>query len=164
MLSRRTLLKTGALGALLLAGGGLAAMLLGRDAREDRASVLHAVAPVLLDGALPARGPGRDAALARCIDAVGAAIEGMPPAVQDELAQLFALLAIAPTRLLTTGIAGRLEDAEPARIAVFLSAWRTHRVALLQSAYQALHDLTAAAWYADESTWASTGYSGPPRL
>jgi hypothetical protein len=30
--------------------------------------------------------------------------------------------------------------------------------------YHALHDLVAGAYYADESTWAYTGYTGPIKL
>jgi hypothetical protein len=48
-------------------------------------------------------------------------------------------------------------------VAAFLSHWRVHRLALLQSAYHALHDLVIGGWYADESTWESIGYPGPMR-
>ncbi len=49
-------------------------------------------------------------------------------------------------------------------MSAFLARWRDHRVALLQSGYQALHDLVAGAWYSDPSAWPAIGYPGPIAL
>ncbi len=164
MTSRRTFLKAGLIGGGLLAAGGLAALLAGREATRDRETVLRALVPVLLDGALPDAPQERDAAIARCVQGVGTAVAGLAPAAQDEAAQLFALLAMAPTRRLLAGVGDGWDKASADEVAAFLNRWRTHRLALLQSGYQALHDLVLGAWYGDERSWRAIGYGGPLNL
>lgn len=162
--SRRTFLTVGLAGSALLAAGGLAAWIARRDPARDRDDVLGAVVPALLAGALPAQPAQRAQAIERCTRLVSEAIDGLAPSAQDEIAQLFALLAIAPTRLLTTGIASSWAEASPQEVHDFLERWRVHSFALLQSGYQALHDLVIGSWYADESSWPAIGYEGPPKL
>jgi len=162
--SRRTFLKVGLAGSALLAAGGLAAWIAGRDPARDRDEVLGAVVPALLAGALPAPPAHRAEAVERCTRLVAEAIGGLSPSAQQEVGQLFALLAIAPTRLLTTGIGSSWAEASPKDVHEFLERWRMHSWALLQSGYQALHDLVLGSWYADESSWPAIGYEGPPKL
>lgn len=164
MSTRRTFLKTGLLGGALLTAGGLAAVLIGRDPTADRRSVLGAVIPAILEGALPQPGQERERAVHRCLEGVEAAIAGLAPAVQQEVAQLFALLAIQPTRVLLAGVRSGWGAASPDEVAAFLERWRGHDTGLMRSGYQALHDLVLGAWYADESTWAAIGYPGPLKL
>ena len=164
MASRRTFLKTGLIGGALLAAGGLAALLVGRDAERDRDDVVRALVPAMLDGALPADAKERDAAIDRCVEGVAIAVRGLSPAAQEEAGQLFALLAMAPTRLALAGIGSSWDKASAADVAGFLQRWRGHRVGLLQSGYLALHDLVLGAWYGDERTWQSIGYGGPLNL
>ncbi|WP_288378945.1 twin-arginine translocation signal domain-containing protein [uncultured Massilia sp.] len=160
--SRRTFLKAGGIGALALAAGG-ALYRLRQDAAPHRFTLdgearaaLQAIAPAILLGALP---PG--AALEPTIDAVHAAILGLPPATQKEVQDLFGLLALAPARRLLTGVSGGWEGARIEEVSAFLQDWRLHRLGLLRSAYHALHDLVLGAWYAQESSWAAIGYPGP---
>ncbi len=164
MTDRRTFLGAGLAGSALLAAGGLAAWLAGRDPARDRNEVLAAVMPALLEGALPEDEPARAQALAHCADAVGAALAGLAPAAQKEAAQLFGLLATAPGRALLAGVAGSWERASPGEVHGFLQRWRVHEWALLRSGYQALHDLVLGAWYAHEAHWQAIGYRGPVRL
>jgi hypothetical protein len=160
---RRTLLKAGAAGAALLAIGGVA-LVAGRDPVADRERVLSAVAPAILDGALPEGVAERAAAVRRCVDDVGRAIGRLAPASQAELARLFALLAAAPGRRLLAGVHEDWPDAAPAEVAAFLDDWRLHRVALFRAGYAAMHDLVLGAWYADPANWPSIGYGGPLSL
>ena len=160
--SRRTFLRAGGLAALALAAGG-ALYRAHRDTAPHRFALdgearaaLHAIAPAILLGALP---PG--AALNATIDAVHAAILGLPPATQKEVQDLFGLLALAPARRLLTGVSGGWENARTEDVSAFLQDWRLRRLGLLRSAYHALHDLVLGAWYAQESSWAATGYPGP---
>lgn len=160
---RRTLLKIGLAGTALLAAGGVA-ILAGRDAGRDREAVLGAVAPVLLEGAIPAAGEARTAALRRTVAGVSVAIAQLAPSAQEELAQLFALLGSAPGRRLLAGLADDWPHAPAAHVAAFLEDWRLHRLATLRAGYGALHDLVLGTWYADPSTWPDIGYGGPLHL
>jgi hypothetical protein len=160
---RRTLLKAGVAGGALLAVGA-ACVLLGRDPAHDRATVLRAIAPVMLDGALPVGPAARAAALERSLRAVEAAIANLAPSAQAELGQLFALLASAPGRRVLAGVPEGWERADPVQVAAFLASWRSHRLTRFKTGYLALHDLVLGSWYADEANWADTGYSGPLKL
>ena len=164
MVQRRTFLKLGLAGSALLVAGGTASWLAGRDSVANRREVLAGVVPAILDGALPSDPAQRTLAVGQASAAVETAITALSPAAQDELAQLFALMAIAPTRLLLTGLTASWREAGVAEVASVLQAWRTHRLELLQSAYHALHDLVTGSWYAEPSHWAAIGYDGPPRL
>lgn len=169
-ISRRTLLKAG------VAGG--AALLLvrwlytspsppqpvPRRALDAPArSILAAIIPVLLDGALPL-GAELPAARAETLAAIEQTIAGLPPATREELAELFSLLDFAPTRCLVAGVWSPWPEASREAIAAFLARWRDSRFALLRSAYGALHQTVLAAWYANPRAWPATGYAGPPTL
>lgn len=165
--SRRSFLKAGAVGALVLAaGGGIyratrpsapARFVLDGEAR----AALEAIVPVILAGALPAAADERRRAVAASVEGVHAAILNLPLAVQEEVQDLFGLLALAPARRLLTGIAGPWSAAREAEVAAFLQDWRGHRFALLRTAYGALHDLALGAWYAQPASWQAIGYPGP---
>ena len=45
-----------------------------------------------------------------------------------------------------------------------LTALRDSRIGMKQQAYFALHDLVLGSFYSDASTWAATGYPGPPKF
>ena len=169
-ISRRTLLKAG------IAGG--AALLLARwlytptlpPARPtanaldpDARTIVAAIIPVLLDGALPS-GPEAPSARADTLAAVEQAIASLPPATRKELTDLFSLLSFPPTRCFVAGIWSPWPEATRESIASFLARWRDSRFELLRSAYAALHQLVFAAWYADPRAWPTTGYAGPPPL
>ena len=141
---------------MLLALGGCAAP-------ADRSTTLRAIAAAILDGALPSAGPARDAALSRAVEGVHIAISGLPPAVQDEVSQLFGLLDFPLTRRFVAGV-GPWDRASIPEVAAFLERWRTSGVTLFRSGYQALHQLVYAGWYGANDTWAAIGYPGPPRI
>jgi hypothetical protein len=126
-------------------------------------TIMAAIIPVLLDGALP---PGTEQAAARAetLVAVEQAIAGLPPATREELAELFSLLAFAPTRCLVAGVWSPWSEVSTDAIAAFLARWRDSRFALLRSAYGALHQLVLGAWYAQGRAWPAIGYAGPPTL
>jgi hypothetical protein len=169
-ISRRTLLKAG-----IAAGAGL---LLVRwlytstttpqptrtpsDALDTRVRVIvAAIAPVMLAGALP---PNEPVLLQQLVAGVEQAIASLPPVVRKEVDQLFALLSFAPTRALIGGVWSPWHEASPASIGAFLERWRDSHLALLRSAYGALHQLMFAAWYSNPSGWPAIGYAGPPSL
>jgi hypothetical protein len=164
--TRRSFLKAGALGALVLAAGGgiyravhtprLARFVMDGEAR----AALHAIVPAMLAGALPAQAAERKAAIGAAVDGVHAAISSLPLAVQKEVQDLFGLLALAPARRLLTGVSGGWTNADPQQVTAFLQDWRLHRLALLRTAYAALHDLSLGAWYAQPASWNAIGYPG----
>lgn len=170
MISRRQFLKVGVLGAGTLA---LSSCLrtpsprrdLGLQALDtDGADIIAALAPVILDGAIPEEGAARTQAIKEVVDAFDRAILGMPPSVQSEVQQLLGLLAMTATRGPLTGIWRPLRDAPPEAIATFLEDWRHSRFDLLRAGYQALNQLTMACWYGLAESWAAIGYPGPPRI
>jgi hypothetical protein len=166
-MQRRTFLKTGVGGAVLLAvaarlpagparAEGAAARALGAS---DRA-VLAAIVPVMLAGALPGEAEAHRKAVTSVVDGVSQTIAGMPPATRAELGELFVLLDLAPARRLLAGVSAPWPEASAEEIAAFLQKWRSSRFALLQSGYQALHDLIIAAWYAQPESWPAIQYPG----
>jgi hypothetical protein len=128
---------------------------------HDALTVLGAVIPAMLGPALPADATARAAAVQASAGHVRDAILGLPLATQKEVQDLFGLLALGPARRLLAGVSGGWSQAEPSEVEAFLQSWRTHRLATLQVAYLALHDLIFGAWYADPATWQSIGYPGP---
>jgi hypothetical protein len=170
-LSRRTFIAAGIVGAAALA---TAAWLRGPHAPPGRASrqaldadgeaIFAAVAPVLLEGALPEDRAERDVALAQTLDGIDAAIAGLSPAARAELAQLIALLALPPVRVGFARVYDPWPGASPDQVRRFLDQCRASRTTLMRAAYDALHDLTFAAWYGNGNAWPAIGYPGPPRL
>jgi hypothetical protein len=161
--SRRSFLKVGLLGTLALAtAGGLyritrPAETPGPFVMDDAArSVLAAVIPAMLKDAVTSSADV-NAAMKRAVDA----IHGLPLSAQKEVQDLFALLALGPSRRLLAGVPDDWDHAKPADVAAFLQDWRFSRIALFQGAYLGLHDLITGSWYSHESTWAAIGYPGP---
>ena len=165
--SRRSFLKAGALAALVLAAGGGAyrfthppaprGFVLDGEARN----ALHAIVPAVLAGALPAEPAARAQAIRSATERLNQTILGLPLATQQEVQDLFGLLALGPARRLLTGIPHGWAEAKEHEVNAWLQDWRTHRLALLRTAYQALHDLVLGSWYSDAANWAAIGYPGP---
>jgi hypothetical protein len=154
--NRRTWIGTGIAATLLVGAGAVYE----RPLQDDDASILGAIAPVLLGSALPID----DASIQTVIDGFHTAVAGLTPSVQDEVAQLFTLLRVAPLRMIATGVMRPWHSASPYEIERFLTGWRYSGVAKLRSAYDALHQLTIAAWYGNPKAWPRTGYPGPPTV
>jgi hypothetical protein len=174
MVNRREFLKVGASGALVLAAARLAradpAGEVAQDAQagaalsEGARDVLAAVVPAILAGALPAEPSARVASVAATIEGVGRAVSGLPSHSRADLRDLFVLLGFAPARWLLAGVRQPWREASVDEIAGFLQRWRFSGWALKQQAYQALHELVCAAFYAAPANWPPIGYPGPPRL
>lgn len=166
-LSRRRLIFTGVAGAAVI----VAARWL-RPSRDngapalsaDGADVMRAIVPAMLDGALPEPVAEREAAIEATVSAIGVAISGLPPVARDELSTLFALLASAPVRIAFADLDSGWRDANVTATNAFLVRLQKSRWSVKRSAYDALHQLTFAAWYANPVAWPSIGYPGPPVL
>jgi len=162
--SRRTFLKVGLFGALALATAGGLYRVIGRTdssgnfiLNDAEKSVLAAIIPVMLKGAINATPSEVEATVMR----VYGAISGLSLSAQRELQDLFGLLTLGPSRRLLTGLPDDWPKARQEDVAAFLQSWRLSRFALLQSAYHGLHDLITGTWYSHESSWAAIGYPGP---
>jgi len=131
---------------------------------EEAANVMRAVAAALLDGALPHDATVRRTAIDETVSAIGTAIAGLPPLAREELATLFTLLAFAPLRIAFANVDVDWRDADAETTNAFLVRLQTSRWSVKRIAYDALHQLTFAAWYANPRAWPEIGYAGPPVL
>lgn len=168
-MQRRTLLKLGVLsGAVFTLAGGAAAFLqqglsqgkLSSTGRE----VFRAVGRAVLDGSLPADNPARQVALEALLGRIDELTLALPPHAQGELSQLLALLASPPGRRALAGLSDAWPFATETHIQQALQGMRVSSIALRQQAYAAMHDITAAAYFSDPSTWPQLGYPGPPPI
>lgn len=170
-LSRRAFLKTGVLGGLFLAGGSSLALLTGCATsgpaagftflRPQDVTVMRAIAPVILTGALPA---GDDKALDRVIHQLDVFLAGTSPAAMAQIAQLFDLLSLPPARYLLAGVHDDWPKARPADIEAFLGRWRDSRIGMLRAGYTGLVKITTVSWYLLPESWPAIGYQPPVRV
>ena len=167
MISRRNFIFVGMAGAAAL----VAARFLPRavPASSDAlgangVALMSALAPVMLDGALPTPPSERADALRETLTGVDRAVAGLTPRQQGELTDLFALLALAPARWSLAGTTAAWNEAPREDIERFLDRLRDSRVELLRAAYDALHQLVMAAWYGNPRAWPAIGYPGVPTL
>lgn len=154
---------------LALAGGGvglLRSSTAWRDGRllPDGARVLRAVARGVLDGSLPAAPSAQAAALDVHVVRMQASLAALAPASQRELDELLTLLATTPGRIALAGLSSAWEQASVSEIQEALQSMRLSSLTLRRQAYQALRDLTHAAYFADPSTWVQLGYPGPLKI
>jgi len=164
---RRTLLKVGLVGGALLTTAGVATWWFKPQAQDaaqaaETRTVLRAIMPALLAGALLADSATRAQAIESSLQRTLAAIASLPLPTRLELGELFALLASSPGRWLA-GV-DDWDHAGEAEVTAFLQHWRTHAFDLFQVGYHALHDLVLGPHYADPGTWSRIGYPGPITL
>jgi hypothetical protein len=169
-MQRRTLLGLGVAGAGMLAvvGGGVAWMYepAWRDGKLLPAGrrVFAAVARAVLDGSLPTDAAAQAGALEAHLTRLQATVNTMPLHTQAEIADLLALLAMPPLRIVLAGLPGAWESAPVADVQAALQAMRQSSLLLRRQIYSALRDLTHAAYFADASTWTLLRYPGPRAL
>lgn len=170
MLSRRRFIFVGLAGAVAVAATTLivrsrstASPADGRALMREHRGMLAVIAVALLDNALPADAAERDTVLNRVLAAAAALIDNLPPSTRAEIAELFSLLSVKPARALL-GYSGDWAITDVQAVATFLAGLRSSAIGLKQQSYFALHDVLLGSFYADPSSWAATGYPGPPRL
>lgn len=150
--------------ALLALAGG--AWMLIKPARVDGrlsepARQFHAaIARAVLGTWLPFEAPAREQALQDQLTRLEQAIAGMPPAVQAEVDELSMLGASAPGRMALLGMAKPWPDASDAELLAMMQTLRDSSLSLRQQVFQALRELTLAAWLAEPRHWAAVGYAG----
>jgi hypothetical protein len=171
MLTRRQFLKVGIASGAVLAGAGWLYLRRGPGPAkglqwldERGRTIVAALAPIVLEGALPGAQAERAQALDEVVAAFDRAVSGLSPAVQEEIRQLFALLGLAAGRFIVAGVRSAWHEATPEEVAGFLRRWQSSRFGLLRAGYQALTQLLLAAWYGNAASWERIGYPGPPAL
>jgi hypothetical protein len=161
-MQRRSLLRLGfAAGALVAVGGGLIATLrpgwrgaqLTDEGREVMAAVSRAVVPVLAQA--------DRASMDSQLSAIELLIATLPRPLQNELADLLALLCSAPGRWAVVGLRSDWAKANPAETSRALEDMRHSAIALRAQAYQALREVCLAAHHADPASWRELNYPGP---
>jgi hypothetical protein len=166
--ARRRIVFAGALGAVAFAAVRFLPPHPPRHGRgaltPEGVDVMRALLPAFLAGALPQDEAMRARAIDETLDGIGYAITGLTPNAREELGSLFALLAFAPLRIGLAGVRAPWADVTPADAGRFLASLRGSRWTQKRAAYDALHQLTFAAWYANPRSWPAIGYPGPPVL
>lgn len=169
MATRRQFLKLGLVSGAVLSGAGWLALrretrpAIGFRALDERSlAIVTALVPAILDGALPEDPEARRIARRETVEAFDRAIAGLTPAVRDEIGELFALLSLAPARIIAAGIVSSWDEASVAEVSAFLARWRSSRFDLPRAGFQALSQLVNAAWYGNAAAWPRIGYPGPP--
>ncbi|TWC37726.1 hypothetical protein FBY03_10760 [Pseudomonas sp. SJZ079] len=171
-LSRRNLLKVGLLGSALLTTAGLTATLSGCSASVPQAgfavirasdlAFLHALIPVMLEGAVPA--DKMPQAVAGTLESLDYNLNHLSPEMLKLTVQLFDVLALPITRGPLTGIWGSWNNASADEVRHFLSRWQHSSLGLLQMGHASLLQLVMMSWYGRPESWAHCGYPGPPKV
>lgn len=169
-LSRRTFITAGVIGAGALAMAGAygawrlrGCMTPGGTLSPEGRALFAAMIPVFLDGVV-APDAWTPATMSTTLGGIDRTVAALSPAARTELQQLACLLDQGAARLLLAGSWTSWASVTPDHARRILGRWRFSRTPMLVSAYQALHDITLATWYAQPAHWAVTGYPGPPRL
>lgn len=161
--SRRQFIRAGLAGSLLLSFSGWLNAAGARALTDSERALLGAVGHAMLDGVLPSDAGQRQRLLQQTVDGIAVEVAGLSLATQRELGQLFGLLVSTPGRMALAGVSRPWREASSEEVQHFLQSWRDSRLALFQTAYAALHDLTFGAWYARSDSWEAIGYPGPPQ-
>ena len=136
-MQRRTLLRVGLAAGVVLAGA---------------AGTIALVRPARQAGQLTESGSQ--------IQRLEQTIAGMPAALQREVDELLTIAASAPGRLALVGLTKPWAEASDADIVAALTTMNQSSLALRQQAFQALRELTLAAWLAEPGHWQAIGYTG----
>ncbi len=170
--SRRSFLKVGvATLAVIGVGGWFASHLTDKGARALLAksgyltaqaqAMLARLADTMLDGALPDEAGQRALAIEKVLVTADQAIAVLPPSMQKETQDLFAILGAAPTRALLIGQWTGWADASREDVGRMLTGLRHSSVGLRRVVYMSLRDMVAGSFYSSPDTWEQVGYPGP---
>ena len=164
-MDRRRFILTGiALGTAASLGSGLAILGWQHSQAPDssnRELVLSALLPALLYGALPQDATLAAAELDRTKTAISDFLPFLPLRQQQELNQLFNLLANRLGQLGLTGHVISLTELSLSQRLQLLNQWRDSYLALLQQAYHGLRELLYGAYYGQSEHWQALGYTAP---
>jgi len=167
--SRRSLLKRGLVGSVLLAAGGAGFLALRPGKRvplpagglkvfsEREYGVLDALARRFI-GTLPGWPSVDEVGVAQAVDRIAQRAE---PSVQAELKQLLGLFDNALAGFLFGGRTEPFTGLDPLAQDRVLEEWRDSSVAIPRTGYNALRTLVLAGYFQSPLTWKPIGYAGP---
>jgi hypothetical protein len=171
LLSRRGLLKTGVVGAAILAVAGPLALLsrAGRSPRRPRRAlvglslyeheIFAAAAARLVAGDATDWPSTDDLDVAGKLDGL---IARLHPRAARDFRRVLHVFESALTGLVATGSPRTFTTSSPVDQDSRLQAWRHSRVALFRSGYQAMKRLSHAIYYSAPEVYPHVGYPGPP--
>jgi hypothetical protein len=162
-MDRRQFILSGiALGTAASLGAGILGWQHSLQQHDDnRDLVLSALLPALLYGALSQDTTLAAVELGRTKTAICDFMPFLPQRQQQELHQLFNLLAGRVTRLALTGYVTALPELGLNQRIELLNCWRDSYLALLQQAYHGLRELLYGAYYGQPEHWQPLAYSAP---
>ncbi|PKM17949.1 MAG: hypothetical protein CVV11_17765 [Gammaproteobacteria bacterium HGW-Gammaproteobacteria-15] len=162
-MDRRQFILSGiALGTAASFGiGGLSWQRSLQQHNDNRDLVLSALLPALLYGALPQDATLAATELNRTKAAVADFMPFLPQRQQQELHQLFNLLANRVTQLALTGHIAALPQLSISQRLQLLNQWRDSYLSLLQQAYHGLRELLYGAYYGQSEHWQALAYTAP---
>jgi hypothetical protein len=168
VLNRRTLLKYGTGGAILLAAGSLSLALQPTKMVEplqelkclskQEYSILFSIA----DTILPENGPFPAASTFQIAHKVDAVLFRSHPGIQTEIKQLLALIENAAVATLFDGHIRPFTHAPAKTQFEILESWRTSRLSIRRTGFKAISGLCNGAYYALPESYSLVGYEGPP--
>ncbi len=166
-LGRREFLRLGVWGTMALGTVSTAALLTGcssttaatgyRLLREADITLMRALIPVVLAGALPT-GPAAAQATTDTLHSLDQTLFYSSRAAHKQVRQLFDLLSFAPTRMAMAGVSEDWAKAKPAAVSTFLQEWRDSRIGMLRAGYIGLVQMIEMSWYLQPQSWPATGY------
>jgi hypothetical protein len=171
--TRRSLLKAGLFGSVLLGTAGVTATLSGCAKRVESAAagyrflrdadlvLFAALIPGVLGSAMPAPGAEREALQRQMLQSIDLGCYRLGHPTQKALLQLFDLLNLGLSRRLLAGVHD-WATATPQQVQTFLERWRTSAFAVFNSGYRALIKIVSVAFYGTAAGWAAANYPGPP--
>ncbi len=167
--SRRSFLKKGVLGGLILAVGGGGFLASRRGAQVFMPSGLkvlsaaeYAVMWAIVQRFVPAKEgfPTPDSLnTAVGCDGIIALLEEV---TQAEIKQLLMLFENALPNFLFGGRTEPFTQLNPTEQDQVLAEWRDSRITIRRTGYRALRGIAIAAYYGNAASWPSVGYGGPP--
>ncbi len=167
--SRRSFLKKGLFGGLLLTLGGSSWLFTRRSAPAlvpEGIQVLNAAEYAVMWSVVQCFAPAREGfpspdslQAASACDGILAQLE---PVTQLEVKRLLMLFENALPNFIFGGRTQPFSQMAPSEQHTVLSEWRHSRLAIRRTGYLALRGLAMASYYGNPLTWASLGYPGPP--
>lgn len=171
-LDRRRFLRRGLWGGALLAGAAVAPFAFRSTRLRQPGGPLRLLSPqeysvlaAAVDRIVPGDGAGPEwprAAKLDCAGKIDALMARVHPDVGHDFRRLLRLLESSAFGALQAAAPRPFTQSPPAEQDARLEGWRTSRLELLRSGYQAVKRLAHATYYASPETYARVGYPGPP--